>query len=127
MGEIFGIGIEELIFIGILIALLLGPENIPKLASTAGRWLNRLFRSPVYQQTMQLRQQIPDLPTALMRLAKLEEMQQSLNSEISKLKSEIDQAAEIDLTTSTASGTPAPTTQPAAEQSPSDSKPNNAA
>ena len=90
MGEIFGIGIEELIFVGILIALLFGPESIPKMARTAGRALNRLFRSPLYRESQQIRKQIQDLPAALARLAELEEMQKNLNNEISDLRRSID-------------------------------------
>jgi sec-independent protein translocase protein TatB len=90
MGEIFGIGIEEMIFIGVLLALLFGPESIPRLARRAGQLLNRLFRSPLYRETQQLRQQIRDIPSALARLAELEEMQKSLNEEISDLKAAID-------------------------------------
>jgi sec-independent protein translocase protein TatB len=90
MGEIFGIGIEELIFIGILLALLFGPESIPRMARTAGRLLNRLFRSPFYRETQQIRKQIQDIPSALARLAELEEMQKSINSEIQDLKAAMD-------------------------------------
>ena len=86
MGEIFGIGIEELLFIGILIALLFGPESIPKIARGAGKLLNRLFRSPLYKEGQQLRKQIRDIPTALARLAELEDLQKNLNSEIKDLK-----------------------------------------
>jgi sec-independent protein translocase protein TatB len=90
MGEIFGIGIEELIFIGILLALLFGPESIPRIARQAGLLLNRLIRSPFYRETQQLRRQIQDIPGALARLAELEEMQKSINSEIQDLKAAID-------------------------------------
>jgi len=90
MGEIFGIGIEELIFIGVLLALLFGPESIPRLARQAGVLLNRLFRSPLYREGQQLRRQIQDLPSALARLAQLEELQKNLNTEIRDLKAAID-------------------------------------
>jgi sec-independent protein translocase protein TatB len=86
MGEIFGFGIEELLFIGILIALLFGPESIPKIARGAGKLLNRLFRSPLYKEGQQIRKQIRDIPTALARLAELEDLQKNLNSEIKDLK-----------------------------------------
>ena len=90
MGEIFGIGIEELIFIGILLALLFGPESIPRLARNAGKALNRLFRSPLYKEGQHIRKQIQDIPSALARLAELEELQQNLNTEIRDLKAAID-------------------------------------
>ena len=95
MGDIFGIGIEELIFVGILIALLFGPESIPKMARTAGRALNRLFRSPLYREGQQIRKQIQDLPAALARLAELEEMQKNLNHEISDLRRSIDPSTSL--------------------------------
>jgi sec-independent protein translocase protein TatB len=90
MGEILGIGIEELIFVGILIALLFGPESIPKMARAAGRALNRLFRSAWYREGQRIQQQIQDLPAALARLAELEEYQKSLGNEINDLKKSID-------------------------------------
>jgi sec-independent protein translocase protein TatB len=90
MGEILGIGLEELIFIGILLALLFGPESIPRVARSAGRLLNRIFRSPWYRESQQIRKQIQDLPSALARLAELEEVQKNLNNEIADLKKSIE-------------------------------------
>ncbi|HEY4688665.1 MAG TPA: twin-arginine translocase TatA/TatE family subunit [Anaerolineae bacterium] len=95
MGEIFGIGIEELIFIGILVALLFGPESLPHAARRVGLLLNRLFRSPLYKEGLKIRKQINDLPAALARLAELEEIQKNLNDEISDLKKVIDPAAKL--------------------------------
>ena len=127
MGEIFGIGIEELIFVGILIALLFGPESIPKMARTAGRALNRLFRSPWYRESQNIRKQIQDLPAALARLAELEEMQKNLDNEISDLRRSIDpglgQAAPSTaqpptLPAATASGPSAQAQPPASDSSP---------
>ncbi len=93
MGEIFGIGIEELIFVGLLLALLFGPESIPRLARSAGKALNRLFRSPLYRESQNIRRQIQDIPAALVRLAELEEAQKSLDTEIRDLKAIIDPRA----------------------------------
>ena len=114
MGEIFGIGIEELVFIGILLALLFGPESIPRLARSAGKLLNRLFRSPLYRESLQIRKQIRDMPTALARLAQLEEMQHSLNDEIRDLKA----AIEVDANLTPGAPTTAPTSQPAPDAVP---------
>jgi sec-independent protein translocase protein TatB len=97
MGEIFGVGIEELLFIGILIALLFGPESIPRIARSAGRLINRLVRSPYYREGQQIRKQIRDLPAALARLAELEEIQKSIHSEISGLKQMMETEVKVDL------------------------------
>ena len=103
MGDIFGIGIEELIFVGVLIALLFGPESIPRIARNAGRLLNRLFRSPLYKEGQQIRRQIRDMPAMLARLAELEDLQKSLNSEISELKEAMNVDADGKLSQSIAS------------------------
>lgn len=116
MGDIFGVGIEELLFIGILIALLFGPESIPRIARSAGRMLNRLMRSPFYREGQQIRKQIRDLPAALSRLAELEEIQKNINSEISGLKHIIETEArvDIDMTGTPPASKSKPTQQPAA-------------
>jgi len=103
MGDIFGIGIEELVFVGVLIALLFGPESIPKIARNAGRLLNRLFRSPLYREGQQIRRQIRDMPAMLARLAELEDLQKNLNSEISELKQAMNVDADGKLSQSIAS------------------------
>jgi sec-independent protein translocase protein TatB len=107
MGEIFGIGVEELIFIGILIALMFGPESIPKFARAAGKFLNQFFRSPLYKEGQQIRQQIRDLPTALARLAQLEEMQSSIHSEIQDIKAAMTIEGDAKVSTAMASVTAA--------------------
>jgi len=130
MGEIFGIGIEELIFIGILLALLFGPDSIPRLARSAGKTLNRLFRSPLYREGQQLRKQIQDIPSALARLAELEEIQKNLNTEIRDLKAAIDPnagaiaPADTPPQPSAPGSTPNPPETPSAESS--DARPDDA-
>ena len=40
----FGIGFPELMIIGVVALLVVGPERLPKVARTAGAWLGRLNR-----------------------------------------------------------------------------------
>lgn len=40
----FGIGFSELMLIGLVALIVVGPERLPKLARTAGAWLGRLNR-----------------------------------------------------------------------------------
>ncbi|HJW84200.1 MAG TPA: twin-arginine translocase TatA/TatE family subunit [Anaerolineae bacterium] len=141
MGDIFGIGIEELIFVGVLIALLFGPESIPRIARNAGRLLNRLFRSPLYKEGQQIRRQIRDMPAMLARLAELEDLQKSLNSEISELKEAMNVDADGKLSQSIASvkqaaqnridspapGQPGPATPPAVPTQPISAPPSHVA
>jgi sec-independent protein translocase protein TatB len=40
----FGIGFPELMLIGVVALLVIGPERLPKVARTAGAWIGRLNR-----------------------------------------------------------------------------------
>lgn len=108
MGEILGVGIEEILFIGILIAMLFGPESIPRIARSAGRMLNKLMRSSVYREGQEIRRQIKDLPGALARLAELEEIQDSINKEIGDLKQVFKTETHIDFEGTDTAATPKP-------------------
>ncbi len=41
----FGLGMTEIIFLGILALVVIGPKELPELARTLGRFLNELKRS----------------------------------------------------------------------------------
>lgn len=41
----FGLGMSEIIFLGILALIVIGPKELPELARTIGRFLNELKRS----------------------------------------------------------------------------------
>lgn len=41
----FGLGMSEIIFLGILALIVIGPKELPELARTLGRFINELKRS----------------------------------------------------------------------------------
>lgn len=41
----FGLGMSEIIFLGILALIVIGPKELPQLARTLGRFINELKRS----------------------------------------------------------------------------------
>ncbi|MFS4458885.1 twin-arginine translocase TatA/TatE family subunit [Bdellovibrio sp. HCB2-146] len=41
----FGLGMSEIIFLGVLALIVIGPKELPELARTLGRFLNELKRS----------------------------------------------------------------------------------
>lgn len=41
----FGLGMSEIIFLGILALIVIGPKELPELARTIGRFMNELKRS----------------------------------------------------------------------------------
>ena len=121
MGDIFGIGIEELIFVGVLIALLFGPESIPRMARSAGQMVNRLVRSSWFKEGQQLREQVGDIRSIVARLAELEELQSEINTEIRGLKAAIDLSA----ASSVSSAPELSISPPASDKSPADAQPND--
>lgn len=40
----FEIGFSELVLLGVIALIVLGPERLPEVATTAGRWLGQLQR-----------------------------------------------------------------------------------
>ncbi len=71
----FDIGFSELMVIGVVALLVIGPERLPKVARTAGQWLGRLNR-----YVAQVKQDID----RDMRLDELRKMQQEMKETAQK-------------------------------------------
>lgn len=71
----FDIGFSELLVIGIVALVVIGPERLPKVARTAGQWLGRLNR-----YVSQVKQDID----RDMRLEELRKMQQEMKDTAQK-------------------------------------------
>lgn len=71
----FDIGFIELLVVGVVALLVIGPERLPKAARTAGQWIGRLNR-----YVAQVKQDID----RDMRLEELRKMQQEMQASIQK-------------------------------------------
>lgn len=71
----FDVGFSELLVIGIVALVVIGPERLPKVARTAGQWLGRLNR-----YVSQVKQDID----RDMRLEELRKMQQEMKDSAQK-------------------------------------------
>jgi sec-independent protein translocase protein TatB len=71
----FDIGFTELMLIGVVALLVVGPERLPKLARTAGQWLGRLNR-----YVSQVKQDV----SRDMQLEELRKMQQEMKDSAQK-------------------------------------------
>jgi sec-independent protein translocase protein TatB len=71
----FDIGFTELLLIGVVALVVIGPERLPKVARTAGQWLGRLNR-----YVSQVKQDID----RDMRLEELRKMQQEMKDSAQK-------------------------------------------
>jgi sec-independent protein translocase protein TatB len=95
--QIFNIGAPEFLLIALIALIVLGPENMVKSARQMGKYINRLVRSPLWNQLMTTSREIRDLPTRIVREAGLEEEMKEIQSKNRQISEEINK--EISKTT----------------------------
>jgi Sec-independent protein translocase protein TatA len=78
--DIFGIGPLELVFIMIIALIVIGPQDLGKAARSAGRFLNRLYRSEAWQALTDASKSLRSLPKRLAREAALEDLDEAQRS-----------------------------------------------
>jgi sec-independent protein translocase protein TatB len=74
--EFLGIGPLELVFIILIALVVIGPKDISRLARSAGRFLNRMYRSEAWKTLTQASRDLQNLPNRLAREAELEDLSQ---------------------------------------------------
>jgi Sec-independent protein translocase protein TatA len=80
--EFLGIGPLELLFIVLIALIILGPKDVEKTGKSIGRGLTKLVKSDTWKTVRQTSDKLKSLPDELMREAGIEDMKQSLDSEI---------------------------------------------
>ncbi|MBB3330635.1 sec-independent protein translocase protein TatB [Halomonas campaniensis] len=96
----FDIGFLELLFIGVVGLLVLGPERLPKAARTLGLWIGKIKRSVSGMQ----REISAQLEAEELR-QKLNEQQQKLDESVRQVKRGVESIAEDDSPGDSARGT----------------------
>ncbi len=76
----FGIGALEFIFILMIALIIIGPKDMGKHARSAGRFLNRLYRSDTWRLIRDTSRNLRTLPDRLAREAALEELEEIKHS-----------------------------------------------
>lgn len=87
--EFLGIGLPEIIAVGLILFLVLGPQDLVKLGGTLGKTLRGIRQSGAWQSFQEARQQLRHLPDELARQAGMEEINElrgELKEEQAKLK-----------------------------------------
>ena len=74
--DIFGVGPLEILLVVLLALVLFGPKDIAANARSAGRYLNRLYKSEGWRTMIQASTTLRNLPNRLAREAELEELDQ---------------------------------------------------
>ena len=70
--EFLGIGPLELIFIGIIAVIVLGPKGMVKAAKEAGKVIRKVVRSPVWRDVVDTSREIREFPRKIVREAGIE-------------------------------------------------------
>jgi sec-independent protein translocase protein TatB len=71
--EILNVGPPELLLILVLALIVLGPKDIVSYSKRAGKWLAKLFRSPIWQSIISTSQEIREMPRKLIQESGLQE------------------------------------------------------
>lgn len=74
--EFLGVGPMELAFIVLIALILIGPRDLAKTARSAGRFLNRMYRSEAWKTLNEASQNLRTLPNRLAREAELEDLKE---------------------------------------------------
>jgi len=114
----FDVGFSELIVIGIVALVVIGPERLPKVARTAGHLLGRLQRyvndvKADINREMQL-DELRKLQADMQESA--HSLENSLNSEIQSIGKAVEQAAQPEVTAPQAQAPVGESTMPASAQ-----------
>jgi sec-independent protein translocase protein TatB len=72
--DLFGVGPLELLLVVLLALVLFGPKDIAANARSAGRFLNRLYKSDGWRTMTQASSALRNLPNRLAREAELEQL-----------------------------------------------------
>jgi sec-independent protein translocase protein TatB len=97
----FEIGFSELMLVGVIALLVLGPERLPKAAATAGRWIGQAKRT------------VRDIKTQMEREIDAEQLRQELDRQpLRQLEQDLREGIRLE-------APPATVIQPASGQSPS--------
>ena len=102
----FDIGFLELMFIGVVGLLVLGPERLPKAARTAGLWLGKIKRSVTGMQ----REISAQLEAEELR-QKLNEQQKKLDDSVRQVQRDVESIAEPDRPAEAPDKAPAPSAE----------------
>lgn len=92
--DFLGVGPLELILIIVLALVLVGPRDMARLGRDAGRFLNRLYRSPAWRTMNDASRELRNLPTRLAREAELDTLQRDLEQAGQGLQQDVQAASE---------------------------------
>lgn len=92
--DFLGIGPLELLFVLVIALIVLGPRDIARFARSAGRALNRIYRSEAWGAINKASREFRNLPNRLAREAALDDLDQSIRKAGKKDDEQADESAD---------------------------------
>ncbi len=87
--DFLGVGPLELILVIILALVVVGPRDLAKFGRDAGRFLNRMYRSPTWRTMNEASRELRNLPNRLAREAELDTLKRDLEQTGQALKDDV--------------------------------------
>lgn len=84
--DIFGIGLGELLLIFILAIVVLGPDGMKKAARSLAKTIRSLTKSPLWNELLDTRREMSDLPGKLIKEAGIEDDVAEIRAATQELK-----------------------------------------
>lgn len=91
--QIFNIGPLEFVAFLLIALIVLGPERIVNGARSAGRWINKMVRSPTWQSILSTSREIRELPQKIVAESGIKESMEEIQQTGKELTSELNQAS----------------------------------
>ena len=86
--KFLNLGVQELVFVFLLIILIMGPNDLANTARKIGRFIYRLRKSPTFMSIMKTSDEIRRLPNKLIREAGIEETLEETKAQLNPIMSE---------------------------------------
>jgi len=89
-----GVGPLELILVIVLALVVVGPRDLAKHGRDAGRFLNRLYRSPTWRTMNEASRELRNLPNRLAREAELDTLKRDLEQTGQTIQADVQSAGD---------------------------------
>ena len=88
--KILNIGFPEIFFLLVIMLIFLGPKGMQENSKKLARFIRKIIRSDTWKTFSGLYRDIKEYPSELMKEAKLDELRDEINHEVSDIQKSVD-------------------------------------
>ena len=88
--KILNIGFPEIFFLLVIMLIFLGPKGMQENSRKLARFIRKIIRSDTWKTFSGLYRDIKEYPSELMKEAKLDELRDEINHEVSDIQKSVD-------------------------------------